>query len=192
LSQGIEQLICERSFYIIGSKVGLAEPVSSDIQLMFAIWQDPLVQKNFNFVPAWHSYDEYLASQQAPDGKKSRFLATIWYRKDKQAIGAVSLAPDGLEPDLAIWLHRDFRRKGLGAEAFGLAIQFIFQNFDLSYILTGVYEHNLASISLMNRLHFRRYPKGDVLENNVFGKGQVKQLAFRLLSTEWCEKFPAT
>ena len=180
----------QRSLYIFGSNVDLAEPVLADIMLIYGIWQDPLVQKNFNFIPDWQSYDEFLEWHDDPTRKKPRFYATILYRQDKQAIGAVSLAPEDQEPDLAIWLQQDFRRKGLGTEAFALAVQFLFQQLDIPYLLTGVYEYNLPSIRLMDRLQFKRFPQKDLVEDSVFGEGQVQQLAFRLLHDEWCEQHP--
>ena len=61
-----------------------------------------------------------------------------------------------------------------------LSVDFIFGEFDLEYIVAGIYEHNQPSINLFIKVGFLRAPELDEIEDNDFGDGKITQLGFRI------------
>lgn len=169
-----------RTFYTKGRVVGLTEFLLEDYRLFYQTWKDPSTQKNFNTIPDWESYEDFLAMFTNPDRPRQRFNATIVRLQDQAPVGRISLAPTHLEPDLGVWIYEPFRFKGYGTEAVQLSVNFIFREFDLDYIVTGVYEHNQPSINLLTKAGFIRAPELDKFEDDVFGDGKITQLGFRI------------
>ena len=175
----------QREYFIKGARIGLAKRIEDDHRLNYENWLDLDMQKNFNHVCRWQSLEEYLAFFCSPSRPKQRFVATIICLVDEHPIGNISLAPESLEPDLSICLYSDFRGKGFGTKAFDLAVKYVFENYNLDFIVAGAYEHNIASIKMLKKLGFRHDDSKDSIENNEFGDGRVRQLAFRLDKDEW-------
>ena len=169
-----------RNFYIKGRAVGLTEFLMEDYRLFYQTWKDISTQKNFNTTHYWESYEDFLALFTNPGRPPQRFNATIVRLKDQVPVGRISLAPAHLEPDLGIWIYKPFRFKGYGTEAVQISVDFIFGEFDLEYIVAGIYEHNQPSINLFTKVGFLRAPKLDEVEDNVFGEGKITQLGFQI------------
>lgn len=169
-----------RIFYIKGRAVGLTEFLMEDYKPFYQTWKDISTQRNFNTTHYWESYEDFLTLFTNPDRPPQRFNATIVQLKDQVPVGRISLAPVHLEPDLGIWIYKPFRFKGYGTEAVQLSVDFIFGEFDLDYIVAGIYEHNQPSINLFTKVGFLRAPELDEIEDNVFGDGKITQLGFRI------------
>ena len=169
-----------RNFYIKGRDVGLTEFLMVDYKPFYQTWKDISTQRNFNTMHYWESYEDFLALFTNPDRPPQRFNATIVRLKDQVPVGRISLAPAHLEPDLGIWIYKPFRFKGYGTEAVQLSVDFIFREFDLEYIVAGIYEHNQPSINLFTKAGFFRVPELDEVEDNDFGDGKITQLGFRI------------
>ena len=169
-----------RNFYIKGRAVGLTEFLVEDYKPFYQTWKDISTQRNFNTMHYWESYEDFLALFTNPDRPPQRLNATIVRLKDQIPVGRISLAPTHLEPDLGIWIYKPFRFKGYGTEAVQLSVDFIFREFDLDYIVAGIYEHNQPSINLFTKAGFFRVPELDEVEDNDFGDGKITQLGFRI------------
>ena len=169
-----------RVFHTKGKLVGLAEFLPQDYEPFYQAWQDPATQRNFNSTHDWESYEDFLAMFTHPDRPPQRFTATIVCLQDQATVGRISLAPAHLEPDLGIWIYEPFRFKGYGTEAVRLAVDYIFRELKLDYIIAGIYEFNRPSVNLFTKVGFAREPELDEAEESVFGEGQIVQLGFRL------------
>ncbi|MDE3000648.1 MAG: GNAT family N-acetyltransferase [Gemmatimonadota bacterium] len=169
-----------RIFYTKGKIVGLTEFLLEDYRLFYQTWKDPSTQRNFNTKHDWESYEHFLAMFTNPDRPPQRFNATILRLQDQVPVGRSSLAPAHLEPDLGVWIYEPFRFKGYGTEAVQLSVDFIFGEFDLDYIVAGIYEHNQPSINLFTKVGFFRALELDEVEEDAFGAGKITQLGFRI------------
>jgi RimJ/RimL family protein N-acetyltransferase len=169
-----------RSFFALGRKVGLSEFLLRDYRPFYETWKDPVTRRNFNSKHECESYDDFLATFTNPQRLPQRFHAAVIRLTDYEAIGRISLAPESFDPDLGIWIYEAFRFAGYGTEAVSLAVEYIFENLGLSYIVAGIYQHNRASVSLFTKLGFRRCPELDEIEDDAFGDGKILQLGFRL------------
>ncbi len=176
--------ISRRVFHTKGKLVGLAEFLPQDYEPFYQGWQDPATQRNFNSMHDGESYEDFLAMFTHPE-KPQRFTAAIVRLQDLATVGHINLAPAHLEPDLGIWIYEPFRFKGYGTEAVRLAVDYIFRELNLDYIIAGIYEFNRSSVNLFTKVGFAREPKPDEAEESVFGEGQIVQLGFRLNRQIW-------
>ena len=170
----------DRIFYTKGRTVGLTKFLMEDYRPFYQTWKDISTQRNFNTTHSWESYEDFLTLFTNPDRPPQRFNATIVRLKDQIPVGRITLAPVHLEPDLGIWIYKPFRFKGYGTEAVQLSVDFIFREFDLEYIVAGIYEHNQPSINLFTKVGFFRVPELDEIEDNDFGGGKITQLGFQI------------
>ncbi|NUM45996.1 MAG: GNAT family N-acetyltransferase [Anaerolineales bacterium] len=81
-----------------------------------------------------------------------------------------------MEPDLGIWIFKSFRGQGYASEAVKLAVTYLFEHSDLDYIVIGIYEHNVISRRLFEKLGFQRAPQLDETEPDAFGEGEIVQI----------------
>lgn len=168
-----------RSYYVLGTHVGLSVEEPTDRRLRYENWLDREQQRAFNHQPQWQSHEDFCAFFDAPGRPKSRFEATVVRLSDQQPIGTVTLAPANRDPDLSITLWRDYRGHGYGSEAFRLASDYVLAAFDLPYIIAASREDNVASIKMLEKCDFRRDPEKDELLEDAFVQGMVRWLAFR-------------
>ncbi len=158
----------------------LAEFQIEDYKPYYETWKDPITQRNFNSKHERQTFEDFLAFYTNPERPPQRLDATILRLSGDQPIGRISLAPKHLEPDLGIWIYQPFRFQGYGTEAVSLAVEYIFEHFDLEYIVAGIYEHNSASMKLFRKVGFRRTPELDEEEDDVFDSGTITQFGFRI------------
>ena len=166
--------------YISGIRVCLAKFLLEDFKPYYESWSETETQRNFNFRHDWASYEEFLAFFTNPKRPPQRLNCSILRMVDGIPVGRLSLAPEHLEPDLGIWIYESFRSQGYGTEAVSLAVEYIFNNFDLDYIVAGIYEHNHPSMRLFEKVGFKRAPELDQEENSVFGGEKTTQLCYRI------------
>ena len=175
----------QRYYYIKGKNIGVAREEPADRRLSYENWLDPVMQRNFNYRPNWASFEEFCAFFDDPNRPPNRFIAVVVRLADEQPVGRLSLSPEGREPDLGISIYRQFRGLGYGAEAFRLAVDYIFQNMDLHYIVAGAREDNKASIRMLEKIGFKRDPDRDEEYEDNFGEGRVQWPEFRLDRSDW-------
>ena len=160
-----------------GERVVLVRTRPEDAQYHFAIWCDTEVQRAFNAPLPWptlEAFEGWLANRRAP-----RFTATVVEWVSGDPVGFVTLAPEGVEPDLAILLDAGTRGRGLGTEAMRLAADHVLEALGLPFVVAGAYEGNTASLRMLEKAGFVRMPEDDEVEEDRFGPGRIRQLAFR-------------
>ena len=141
---------------------------------MFACWQDRDTQKGYNY-----AFDGSLDNLSSIDITDFPFWVVVVEKASDAKIGVLRLS-SGEEQDLAIWIYPNYRGMGYGTEAFSLAVDYIFRNMNLRRIYAGCYCDNKASLRMLEKVGFIRYPAGDQREQNCFTGEPTTQLSFVL------------
>ena len=139
---------------------------------MFACWQDRDTQKGYNY-----AFDGSLDNLSSIDITAFPFWVVVVDKDNGAKIGVLRLS-SGAEQDLAIWIYPNYRGMGYGTEAFSLAVDYIFRNMNLRKIYAGCYCDNKASLRMLEKVGFVRYPAGDQQEENCFTGEPTTQLSF--------------
>lgn len=153
-------------------RIALIPYTHEDDEDMLACWRDIDTQKGYN-----HVFQGSLEDLRAIDISSFPFWVVAVDRTSGAKIGVLRLGK-GLMADLAIWIYPDYRGQGYGTEAFSLAVNHIFRNLRLRTIYAGCYDDNKASLRMLEKVGFRRYPAGDQQEVNCFTGEPTKQLSF--------------
>ena len=162
-----------REIYLSNECISLAEYVNdADAPAVYACWQDEETASGYNY-RITDTYEEFHNRQI-----RSRFLAVILRKTDREVIGLVSLSPENMPPDLAIMLFRPFRGQGYGTAAFALALQYCFDTFGLTEIYAGCYTHNVQSMKMLQKCGFIPHPEGDQEEAHYLDGSPVIQRDF--------------
>lgn len=175
-------------YLVTGRRVGLRRRLDADAQLHYALWQDPVVWRNFNCRPRWQTFEDWQRWHTDPARPPGRLDATIVRLADHRPIGIIGLGPVNRDPDLSVIVHSDWRRQGYGTEAAGLILSYAFRQMQLKEITAGAYECNQASERMLEKLGFARDPAGDRQEQDVWQGGTTTQLAFRIDSDTWRQR----
>ncbi len=139
---------------------------------MFACWQDRDTQKGYNY-----AFDGSLDNLSSIEITAFPFWVAVVDKASGAKIGVLRLS-SGEEQDLAIWIYPSYRGLGYGTEAFSLAVDYIFRNMNLRKIYAGCYCDNKASLRMLEKVGFIRYPVGDQQEENCFTGKPTIQLSF--------------
>lgn len=153
-------------------RIGFVQYTHEDDGDMFACWQDHDTQKGYNY-----AFDGSIDDLGSIDIAVFPFWVVVIDKTSGGKIGVLRLS-SGDEQDLAIWVYPNYRRKGFGTEAFSLAVDHIFRNMKLREIYAGCYCDNRASLRMLEKVGFVRYPAGDQQEENCFTGEPTVQLSF--------------
>ncbi len=175
----------QRQYFIKGHRVGLCLEVAQDVRMHYELWQDPVVQRNFNSRPSEETFEDWLRWYSDPERRKSMLTATVVRLQDEQPIGVISLRKDDGESDVAIILRPDSRAQGYGTETVALIADYAFREERVQCLTAGAYEFNQPSIRMLENLGFERDPDQDQEEDDAWQGGKTVQLGFRLDRASW-------
>ncbi len=118
---------------------------------------------------------------------KNKMDKTFVIEFDGKLAGGVGFdLKDGLREGVAdggYWLGEEFWGKGIVSEAWGLVVDYIFENFDVRKVEAGVFSWNPASVRVLEKCGFKREA---VLREGVVRFGEVcDEFRFGLLREEW-------
>lgn len=104
-----------------------------------------------------------------------------------EVVGSIGLKMRGEEEDelaeLGYWIGREYRGEGVMSEAVELLLDFGFSELSLHKIMARVYEENMPSRKLLEKLGFRRE---GLLREHEFHKGKFfDTVYYGLLRREW-------
>ena len=156
------------------NRIAFVQYTHEDDGDMFACWQDRDTQKRYNY-----AFDGSLDNLSSIDITAFPFWVVAVDKDNGTKIGVLRLS-SGEEQDLAIWIYPHYRRMGYGTEAFSLAVDYIFRNMNLRKIYAGCYCDNKASLRMLEKVGFIRYPAGDQQEESCFTGEPTTQLSFVL------------
>lgn len=156
------------------NRIAFVQYTHEDDGDMFACWQDRDTQKGYNY-----AFEESLDDLSSIDITVFPFWVVVIDKATGAKIGVLRLS-SGEEQDLAIWIYPNYRGIGYGTEAFSLAVDYIFRNMNLRKIYAGCYCDNKASLRMLEKVGFIRYPAGDQQEENCFTGEPITQLSFVL------------
>ncbi|MDO5294966.1 MAG: GNAT family protein [bacterium] len=146
-----------------------------DDKAMYKCLKDKATQLGFNYIVT-ESFQEFSSI----DLDFYPFWAVIIHKKSNQKIGCLRLSPFKSNPDLSIWIYKQYRRKGLGTRAYMLGLTYCFETLHLSEVVAGSYEYNEASRHILAKLGFKRVPSHDLNERSVITGKPIKQIAYQL------------
>jgi RimJ/RimL family protein N-acetyltransferase len=150
------------------------------------MWSDPVVLRNYNYRPDWHSFDGFSDwFNSHPHAGCEHLNAAILTRSDPRLIGIVGLGTStreagARETDLAIIIHKADRSHAYGIEAIALAIEYAFTKLYAAEVTAGVYEHNAAAMHLVMKAGLTPSPEHDSLERSPWSNERVYQRAFTI------------
>lgn len=159
-------------FITENERIGFVEYTHDDDTDMLVCWQDHDTQKGYNY-----AFDGSLDNLSNIDIAAFPFWVVVVDKASGAKIGVLRLS-GGEEQDLAIWIYPNYRGMGYGTEAFSLAVDYIFRNMNLRKIYAGCYCDNKASLRMLGKAGFVRYPAGDQQEENCFTRKSTTQLSF--------------
>lgn len=176
-----------RICYISDFSIGLMEYLNIDEYLDYENWLDIDMQKNYNYIPKWKSFNEYSTFYSIKE-KKARFLATIIKLDDCTPIGKIKIAPIGMEPDISLCIFKRYRGVGYGTNSLRLALEYIFNKIKLKYVVAGVYEQNLTCQNILTKMGFSReyIPVED--EINCFTGKKIIQIPYKLTNYNYFQR----
>ncbi len=154
------------------NRIAFIQYTHEDDADMLACWQDHDTQKGYNY-----AFDGSLDNLSSIDITAFPFWVAVVDKASGAKIGVLRLS-SGEEQDLAIWIYPSYRGLGYGTEAFSLAVDYIFRNMNLRKIYAGCYCDNKASLRMLEKVGFIRYPAGDQQEENCFTGMPTIQLSF--------------
>ena len=152
--------------------LGFVQYTHDDDVDMLICWQDHDTQKGYNY-----AFDGALDDLSNIDIAAFPFWVVAIDKPSGEKIGVLRLS-SGDDQDLAIWIYPNYRGKGYGKEAFTLAVNHIFHSMNLQRIYAGCYCDNEASLKILQKSGFIRYPEGDQNEINCFTGKPITQLSF--------------
>ncbi len=138
-------------------------------------WDDIETQKGFNFKPVWESLDDYI---KVFSKNKYQFNKLIENKITRRICGHITVSPNVEFPDIALWIFKDFKGKGIGKKALQLALKEFGKTAQKDYLYAGIYPDNKVSIHLFKTMGFEETGNGE-FERDVFSGGQTYQILFR-------------
>ncbi|MCS7072435.1 MAG: GNAT family N-acetyltransferase [Anaerolinea sp.] len=138
----------------------LREIVSADADDVFDLRSDEQTQR-LNLEPMqYHSEAHYLIEWMHSSFQRRTTLQWgITLHGDDRVIGICGLhdiRQDLRRSEVGYDLHRDYWRQGIMTEAMRAVIAFAFEQIDLNRLYAQTRADNLASIRLLEKLHFHR------------------------------------
>lgn len=153
-------------------RIGFVQYTHADDRDMLTCWQDRDTQKGYNY-----AFDGSLDDLSSIDITAFPFWVVAVDKPSGAKVGVLRLSC-GEEQDLAIWIYPNYRGIGYGTEAFSQAVDYFFRNMNLRKIYAGCYCDNRASLRMLDKVGFIRYPAGDQQEENCFTREPTTQLSF--------------
>lgn len=166
--------------YIENKNIALIPYTHEDDADMYTCWQDHDTQRGYNCRFSL-SYEEFSSTEISA----FPFWCVILDKNVHTKLGVLRLGPDPKEPDLAIWIYPLFRGKGIGTNAFYLALDYIFSTLPYDTISAGCYEDNVVSLKMLHRLEFIHIPEEDISEKNCFTGEHTRQLVLKMTRSRW-------
>lgn len=162
--------------YIENEHLLLVRYTREDHEDMYRCWQDKQTQRGYNSLFS-ESYEAF-SNQKI---ERFPFWAVAQDKHTSEKVGVVRLTPPPYEdPDLALWIYPNHRKKGYGAAVFSLGVRYCFEALNLPVINAGAYEDNNASRRILEKLGFIRDPERDIEEVSAFTGESILQWNYQI------------
>lgn len=172
------------SGYISESKrIGFVPYTHDDDIDMLICWQDRDTQKGYN-----HAFCGSLNDLRLIEIGAFPFWVVVVDKSSGEKVGVLRLSC-GEAKDLAIWIYPNHRGKGYGTEAFSLAVEYISTRLNLQMIYASCYCNNIASMRMLEKVGFIRYPDGDQQEKDCFTGEPITQLSYKMPISQRMDDF---
>lgn len=160
---------------------------------IFSYRSDPQINKYLSSIPK--SVDDI--AKFITNSSPIINIPGTWYqlaiieRATNQLIGDIGIHfltsdPENKQVEIGYTLHKDFHGKGYATEALWAVIDYIFNSLDKHRITASIDPENLKSITLIERLGFRK--EAHFVEGLFFHGKWVDDLVYAMLAKEWKTK----
>ena len=154
---------------LVTRRLTLRPPLDLDAEAIAAGLQDTNVSRMLSNVPNPYTVDhahKWINKTQANANDlylciyRQKMLGMVWVRHDE----------DG-QPNLGYWLDRSAWGQGFMSEAARAAVSHAFRKFGHDHIISGAYEDNRASLTILEKLGFE--PHQAIVDHNPTRKCDV-------------------
>ena len=165
--------------FLRGDRLTLRTVTPADHEFLLEHGNDPAVREG---APTPTPVDEDALAAFLDDDESVQFLPC----RDETPVGFVFLF--GIEPhrdhaELGCWIAPDEQGEGYATEASELCLDHAFADLGLHKVLARVFEHNDASMAVLDKLGFQR--EGRLREHDYIRGAYRDTLLFGLLAEEW-------
>lgn len=140
-------------------KITLRPPTQADIPALASIANNKKIFDNVrDMFPHPYTLKDAENFIEFVQTKKSREIFAIEFEGKLVGFGGVHLQEDIYRKsgEIGYWLGEDFWGKGIGTEAVKLLVKYGFEELELIRIFAGVFEHNLGSMRILEKVGFEK------------------------------------
>lgn len=175
----------ESDIFIEGERVDLRTVEMEDIDFLKKNINDPKIRK---YLDQSSPYNQIREKEFIENTSKSEdqihFLITD--SEDDERLGMISLMDINKtigKAEIGLWITSEHQEEGFGTEASKLVTKYGFEELRLNRIYARVYDHNPRSISIWEKLDYR---KEGILREAGYKDGRfVNLLIYGILKKEW-------
>jgi RimJ/RimL family protein N-acetyltransferase len=163
-----------------------------DADSIFAYRSNALVNQYQGWIPkTLEDVNHFISTKVSPEiNLPGTWFQFVFIKKDnRELIGDVGvhfLNSDAFQVELGCTLNKDHQGKGYATEALTETINYLFNELNKRRIIASVDPGNLPSISLFERLEFRK--ESHFKESLLINGEWVNDLVYYLLKDEWFKR----
>jgi ribosomal-protein-alanine N-acetyltransferase len=178
-------------FPITGTRVYLRKLTKTDSKAIHSLAQDREISRN-TFMPYPFAMDNALKLIkyfQLVFRKKTSYGFGIEERQSGSLAGVIFISNLNLrhkKAEIAYWLGKDYRGKGLMSDALQLLLRFTFRELKLNRVTAYVFPENTGSYVLLEKGGFTR--EGLLRDYVIHRRRRKDCLVYSILKEEWVAK----
>ncbi len=154
---------------LVTRRLTLRPPLDVDAEAITAALQDTNVTRMLPNVPSPYGIEDAVKWIKQAQNKSNNLHFCIYRQK---LLGVVSIRQTGSGlPDLGYWLERSAWGQGFMSEAARATVSHAFREFGYDRIVSGAYEDNRASMTILEKLGFQA--EGAIVDHNATRKCDV-------------------
>jgi len=154
---------------LVTKRLTLRPPLEVDAEAITTALQNTSIARNLTHVPTPYAHQDALDWIKRTSVDEGTMYFSIYREK---FLGAISVTPNATgEMDLGYWLDQPAWGQGFMTEAARAVVSHAFRKFSLETIVSGAYEDNRASQTVLAKLGFE--PTGTATHSNPTRKCDV-------------------
>lgn len=158
---------------LVTRRLTLRLPLDVDAEAITDALQDTNVSRMLSNVPSPYNHEDavkWIKKTQKHAAANSGDVSFCIYRHKFLGVVSVTTNDDGV-PALGYWLERSAWGQGFMSEAARATVSHAFRKFGYDKIVSGAYEDNRASMTILEKLGFE--PQGAIVDHNETRKCDV-------------------
>ena len=147
---------------LVTRRLTLRPPLEVDAEAITAALQDTNVTRMLSNVPNPYGIEDAMKWIKKVQNTTGEVRFCI-YRQKLLGVISIRIDEDG-RPNLGYWLERSSWGQGFMSEAARATVSHAFRKFGYDRIVSGAYEDNRASMTILEKLGFE--PEGSIVDHN--------------------------